>query len=89
MTIFTSLVGTGGFYLGGNLEQSMRDIHRTLQLEPRHFGAISGIGLIFMKTGDKRGALDAFEQVLEIYPLARGAGIQSKRLREMLEQETY
>ena len=55
-------------YLLGNYEQSLADIEQTLLLEPRHFGALSGIGLIMLQVGDEEKALHAFEQVLEISP---------------------
>jgi len=64
--------------------KSMRDIQRTLSLEPRHFGAISGMGLIFLQQGDERSALEAFEQVLEIHPMAGGANAQVERLKKKL-----
>ena len=73
------------YYLMNRLEDSVRDIERTLALEPRHFGAISGMGLIFLQRGDEEGALDAFEKVLEIHPHARGAQFQVQRLRERLQ----
>ena len=73
------------YYLMDRYEDSVRDIERTLALEPRHFGAISGMGLIFLERGDEEGALGAFEKVLEIHPHARGARFQVERLRERLE----
>ena len=72
------------YYLMNRYEDSVRDIERTLALEPRHFGAISGMGLIFLELGDEVGALDAFEKVLEIHPHARGARFHVQRLRERL-----
>ena len=72
------------YYLMDRLEDSVRDIERTLALEPRHFGAISGMGLIFLQRGDEEGALGAFEKVLEIHPHARGAQFHVQRLRERL-----
>ena len=71
-------------YLNDDLGESVRDIQRTLALEPRHFGAISGMGLIFLKRGDPVGALDAFETVLEIHPHSRGARFRVQMLREAL-----
>ena len=73
------------YYLMNRLEDSVRDIERTLALEPRHFGAISGMGLIFLQRRDEAGALDAFEKVLEIHPHARGARFHVERLRERLQ----
>ena len=72
------------YYLMGRYEDSVRDIERTLALEPRHFGAISGMGLIFLDNADEEGALGAFEKVLEIHPHASGPRFQVKRLRERL-----
>ena len=73
------------YYLMNRLEDSVRDIERTLALEPRHFGAISGMGLIFLQRGDEEGALDAFEKVLAIHPHARGARFYVGQLRERLK----
>ena len=69
------------YYLMDRYEDSVRDIERTLALEPRHFGAISGMGLIFLERADEVGALDAFEKVLEIHPYARGARFYVEQLR--------
>ena len=73
------------YYLMNRLDDSVRDIERTLALEPRHFGAISGMGLIFLQRRDEAGAVDAFEKVLEIHPHARGARFHVERLRERLQ----
>lgn len=72
------------YYLNGELAKSMQDIQKTLSLEPRHFGAISGMGLIFLQEGDERAALKAFEEVLKIYPMAPGANMQVERLKKKL-----
>jgi tetratricopeptide (TPR) repeat protein len=53
--------------------ESMRDIARVLELEPRHFGALSGIGLIQRELGEKERALAAFRQALTIHPFLPGA----------------
>ena len=71
------------YYLQHDFSASMLDIRRTLALEPNHFGAISGMGLIFMQSGDLRGALEAFEQVLSIHPRATGA----RRFRDAIARE--
>ena len=56
------------FYLMGQYPQSVVDIHRTLELEPRHFGALSGLGLIYMEMGRKKAAIRAMEKALAINP---------------------
>lgn len=47
---------------------SLDDIVHTLELEPRHFGALSGFGQICLRAGDYTSALLAFERVLVIDP---------------------
>ena len=47
---------------------SLKDIDRTLALEPRHFGAIWGKGMILGAQQDFAGAISAFEQLLKIKP---------------------
>lgn len=76
------------YYLRDELAESVEDIRRTLALEPRHFGAISGMGLIFLERGDEAGALRAFESVLAINPHARGARLRAEYLRAKLRGNT-
>jgi tetratricopeptide (TPR) repeat protein len=71
-------------YLLGNYEDSLADIEQTLTLEPRHFGALSGIGLIMQQLGENEKALHAFEQVLEISPQNIGAAKSVKDLETKL-----
>ena len=74
-------------WLMGNVSDSMEDIRRTLILEPRHFGAISGMGLIFMERGDKAEALSAFEAVLKISPKSENAKLKVISLRRGIQKE--
>jgi tetratricopeptide (TPR) repeat protein len=69
------------YYLMNNYEQSIRDIRQTLALEPRHFGAVSGLGLIYLELGDGASALEAFQRVLKINPHNAGTRIQVEILR--------
>jgi tetratricopeptide (TPR) repeat protein len=52
---------------------SMHDVQQTLALEPRHFGALSGMGLILMAAGRDHGATRAFEAALALAPWLDGA----------------
>lgn len=74
-------------YLMGDDDSSVADIGETLSLEPRHFGAISGLGLIFLRQRDLESALDAFEQVLIISPASRSALLSVERVRQEIERE--
>ncbi|MEH6632252.1 MAG: hypothetical protein V7776_15635 [Halopseudomonas aestusnigri] len=59
-------------YLMGHYEASLSDIRKTLTLEPRHFGALSGQGLIYLVQNKWSFAKRAFKKVLEIHPTMRG-----------------
>ena len=52
---------------------------------PRHFGALSGLGLINMALERPDAALRAFEEVLKIHPNSAGARTHVKRLRDILD----
>ncbi|MGE0151484.1 MAG: tetratricopeptide repeat protein [Reyranellaceae bacterium] len=55
-------------YLMGHLDESVADIEQTLALEPRHFGALSGLGLIYQQVEQWDAARRAFEAALQINP---------------------
>ncbi|MBQ9352449.1 MULTISPECIES: hypothetical protein [Phyllobacterium] len=71
-------------FLMNDYGRSMADIQKTLSLEPRHFGALAGLAAILKDTGNKEGALHAFEQVLAVYPMMREAQKQAGQLAEEL-----
>jgi tetratricopeptide (TPR) repeat protein len=59
-------------YLEGRFDESVADIRKVLDLEPRHFGALSGLGMIRRQQGDRQGALDAFRDALAVNPMMPG-----------------
>lgn len=56
------------YCLIGRYQDSIADVERTLALEPRHYGAISGLGLIHLALGQDKAALAAFERALRVNP---------------------
>lgn len=56
------------YYLQARDEESVHDIHRTLELEPRHFGALCGLGEICLSAGDREAALFVFQAALRLNP---------------------
>jgi tetratricopeptide (TPR) repeat protein len=74
-------------YMMKNYAKSLADIERTLQLEPRHFGALSGLAQIMADTDHKQAALDAWQRVLAVYPMMRSAQGEVATLSEELAGE--
>lgn len=58
-------------YLQGKLDRSLEDIDRTLELEPRHFGALAGKARILMEQGRALLGQKALRQAIEIHPFLR------------------
>jgi tetratricopeptide (TPR) repeat protein len=74
-------------FMMDNYAKSMADIEHTLRLEPRHFGALSGLAAILKAAGRKELALDAYERTLDIYPMMRDAQSEVATLSEELAGE--
>lgn len=55
-------------FMIGRHAQSIADIERVLVLEPRHYGALAGLGQILLQAEEPHGALIAFEAALAINP---------------------
>ena len=51
-----------------DFEGSLRDVEKVLTLEPRHFGALSGLGMIHLRLGDPERALKAYEDLVNVFP---------------------
>jgi tetratricopeptide (TPR) repeat protein len=56
------------YYLQRRDDESVAAIRRTLELEPRHFGAICGFGQILLDRGNRTGAAFAFDAALRLNP---------------------
>ncbi|HEX9702372.1 MAG TPA: hypothetical protein VGA19_05930 [Rhodospirillales bacterium] len=67
-------------YLMGDYDASVADIRRTLALEPRHFGALSGMGLIYDAIDKPAAAVKVWKRALEIHPHMRGIRQRMKDL---------
>jgi tetratricopeptide (TPR) repeat protein len=71
------------YFLIGRYNDSLKDIDKVLELEPRHFGALSGRGMIKRRQNDLAAARAAFEEALGFNPHMEGA----KRALEEIESE--
>ena len=59
-------------FMIGNYETSLSDIEKVLELEPRHFGALAGRGMIYQRQGKWSEALSAFREALSMNPNMAG-----------------
>ena len=56
------------FYLKNDYAHSLEDIQQVLVREPRHFGALAGLGMIMQDIGEEKRALEAFRKALAVNP---------------------
>ena len=56
------------YYLRNDYGRSLADIQQVLVREPRHFGALAGLGMIMQDLGDDNRALEAFRKALAVNP---------------------
>ena len=73
------------YYLRNDYVHSLQDIEQVLILEPRHFGALAGLGMIMQDIGDEKRALDAFRKALAINPHLEKVPELVKTLSEKVE----
>jgi tetratricopeptide (TPR) repeat protein len=64
---------------------ALSDIREVLRREPRHFGALSGLGLILQDIGDDKHALEAYRRALEVYPRLQRIPELVKELQQKVE----
>ena len=73
------------YFLIGDYPASVNDIVKTLELEPRHFGALAGLGLIYDAIDKPEGALKAYRRALAIHPHLSHARERIKVLKKILK----
>ena len=74
-------------YLLGRYQQSQKDIDEVLKLEKRHFGALSGQGLVQIKLGNYEKAIKSYQAAQKIYPSIKSAEIMIPQLQELIKKE--
>ena len=75
-------------YLMGNYELSQKDIDMVLSLEKRHFGALSGQGLVQIALKNYEKALDSYIEAHKLYPSMRSTLKMMEKLRVLIQQES-
>jgi tetratricopeptide (TPR) repeat protein len=74
------------YFLMQRYDESLADIVKTLDLEPRHFGALAGRGMIYQRLGRDKDALAAFKDALAVNPNLPGAGLAVHELEKKLPE---
>lgn len=69
-------------YMAKRYSKSVADCKKTLELNPYHFGALSGLGLNYVELDNLVGALNAFRRTLEVLPYSKSTA----RKIEIIEQ---
>jgi tetratricopeptide (TPR) repeat protein len=73
------------YYMKGDYNASLGDIFRTLSIEKRHFGALSGLASIYLANRDYKEALKVLEYMLVICPVQPGLQEQVHELYQRLK----
>ena len=75
------------YYLIGEYSLSTDDVDKTLTLEPRHFGALSGQGMIYLQLQQRELALQFMERALKANPHLQSVRSNVKALRQKISEE--
>jgi tetratricopeptide (TPR) repeat protein len=73
------------YYMKKDYGHSIADIREVLKREPRHFGALSGLGLIMQDIGDDKQALEVYRRALAVHPRLQRIPDVVKTLQEKVE----
>jgi tetratricopeptide (TPR) repeat protein len=73
------------YYMKKDYGRALADIREILKREPRHFGALSGFGLILQDIGDDKQALEVYRRALAVYPRLQRIPDVAKQLQEKVE----
>tara|TARA_B100000427_G_scaffold34827_1_gene25336 strand:+ start:9901 stop:10461 length:561 start_codon:yes stop_codon:yes gene_type:complete len=75
-------------YMMGKFEESQNDIKKVLKLEKRHFGALSGQGLVQTKLKNYNKAIESYKEVQKIYPSMQAPKVMIPRLKKLIKEQT-
>jgi tetratricopeptide (TPR) repeat protein len=75
------------YYLAGQYDKSIADCHEVLKRNPRHFGALSGMGQIYVQLEDYENALRWYRRALEVNPNMLGVEMNIRLLEEKLKDQ--
>jgi tetratricopeptide (TPR) repeat protein len=73
------------YYTKKDFGSALADINQVLAREPRHFGALSGLGIILQELGDDKRALDVFRRALAVHPRLERISDLVKKLTDKID----
>ena len=76
------------FFLMEQYGPAISDIEQVLILEPRHFGALAGLGIILEQLGETKGALEALRRAQQVYPAEPNVNDAVERLERETGERT-
>lgn len=76
------------FFMMDEYGAAIADIEQVLILEPRHFGALAGLGIILQQLGDEVGALRALKAAAQVYPAEENVAQAIERLEQQTGERT-
>ena len=75
-------------YLMKRHQSSLDDIKKTLSLEPRHFGALSGQGLVQAALKNYQKAIDSYIEAHKVHPFMKSPMIMIEKLQIELQKQS-
>ncbi|CTQ32374.1 tetratricopeptide repeat protein [Jannaschia rubra] len=76
------------FFLSDRYGEAVSDIEQVLILEPRHFGALAGLGIILEQLGEEESALRAYEAAQQVHPAEPNVNSAIERLQQQTGERT-
>ena len=75
-------------YMLGRYQESQEDIDEVLKLEKRHFGALSGQGLVQTELKNYEKAINSYKEVQKIYPSMQAPKVMIPHLKELIKGQS-
>jgi len=75
-------------YMLGRYQESQKDINEVLKLEKRHFGALSGQGLVQTELKNYEKAINSYIEVQKIYPAMQAPKDMIPQLKELIKGQS-
>ena len=72
----------------GRYQESQEDINEVLKLEKRHFGALSGQGLVQTELKNYEKAINSYIEVQKIYPAMQAPKVMIPRLKKLIKGQS-